>query len=222
MKIITPSQCRAARALLNWGQPELGQRCSIHKQTISNFESERSTPSKGTLEKIIDVFELAGVEFIKGGARERDHVTTLTGRDGFSAFLDDVYQTATQNGSKKTPCEIYLSNVIHDNWIKWMGAEKWKKHIKRMTDNKDIMDVRIIVKEGDNNFPAESYSQYKWFPAPLFNDKSFYSYHDKLAFLNFEKDDVKITIMRQFEFAEGYRTLFEIAWNQAKTPPKFS
>jgi hypothetical protein len=56
-------------------------------------------------------------------------------------------------------------------------------------------------------------------PKELFNDKSFYSYHDRLAFINFKEDDVEITIIRQMAFAEGYRTLFQIAWdNFAITP----
>ena len=79
--------------------------------------------------------------------------------------------------------------------------------------------MRIIVQEGDWNFPAKSYSQYKWFPEASFNDKSFYSYHDKLAFLNFKEDDVEIVIMRQPEFAEGYRTMFRICWDNFATAP---
>ena len=48
-------------ALLNWSQPELAERCSIHVQTISNFEKESSTPSKNTLSKISITFDMAGV-----------------------------------------------------------------------------------------------------------------------------------------------------------------
>lgn len=62
MQIITPAQCRAARALLNWSQPELAERCDIHVQTISNFEKESFTPSKTTLGKIISVLGVAGIE----------------------------------------------------------------------------------------------------------------------------------------------------------------
>ena len=90
---------------------------------------------------------------------------------------------------------------------------------KPMAENKDIMDVRIIVRENDWDFPASAYSQYKWVPAKMFNDKSFYSYHDKLAFLNFKGDDVEIMIIRHPDFAEGYRNLFRISWDQVATFP---
>jgi hypothetical protein len=101
-----------------------------------------------------------------------------------------------------------------------MGPEKWKKHVERMIKIKDKFDIRIIVKENDEFFPASAYSKYRWFPASLFNDRTFYSYHEKLAFLNFREHDVDITIMRQPEFAAGYRTLFKIAWDHVAREPK--
>ena len=82
-----------------------------------------------------------------------------------------------------------------------------------MTKDKNIMDVRIITKEGDYNKPASDYAQYKWMPEEKFNDRSFCSYHDKLAFLNFTENDIEISIMRQSQFADGYRSLFLIAWD---------
>lgn len=218
-KMITPKQCRAARALLNWSQPQLAQKCGIHVQTISNFEHETGTPTQRTLNKIVHILTLNGIEFIEDGVREVRNLTILTGTEGFQTFLDDVYQTALLNGTKNNPCKIYLSNVTHSNWIKWAGPEKWQQHVYRMTKDKDIMDVRIIVREKDYHFPADAYAQYKWFPKHLFNDKSFYAYHDKLAFLDFQPDSLQVTIIRHSEFAEGYRTLFGIAWDHvAKTP----
>ncbi|MEL6720789.1 MAG: hypothetical protein AAFP82_18950 [Bacteroidota bacterium] len=94
-------------------------------------------------------------------------------------------------------------------------------HTQRMIASKERMDVKILVKENDWNFPAHAYAQYKWITENQFNDRSFYSYHDKLAFLNFQPDGVNITIMRQVEFAEGYRTLFHNTWEYvAKSPPR--
>lgn len=221
MRFITPAQCRAARAILDWSQPDLAKECDIHVQTISGFESGNNTPTKRTLETITLCFEEAGIEFMEGdGLRRRlSEITRLTGAGGFETFLDDVYNTSIQNGKPDSRSEVFLSNVKHGNWIKWMGEEKWAKHVKRMTESKELLDVRIIVEDGDRNFPAKAYSQYKWFPKVLFNDKSFYSYSDKLAFLNFQKEEVEILIMRQKEFAEGYRNLFRLVWDYvAKTP----
>lgn len=218
--MITPKQSRAARALLNWSQPDLAQKCGIHVQTISNFEHETSTPTQRTLSKIARILELNGIEFIENGVREVHNLTILNGAEGFQTFLDDVYQTAIIYGTDKKPCEIYLSNVTHSNWIKWAGETKWTQHVQRMIKDKKVMDIRIIVQENDFHFPAGAYAQYRWFPKRFFNDKSFYAYHDKLAFLDFQPDNVHITIMRNADFAEGYRTLFSIAWDHVAQIPE--
>jgi transcriptional regulator with XRE-family HTH domain len=218
---ITPAQCRAARALLNWSQPHLAEQAGIHVQTISTFEQANSSPSQKTLNCIQNALKQAGIEFQgdTGVKLQSNTVIKLTGPEGFSDFLDDVYETAVTYGTKEKPVQVYLSNVVHENWIKWMGPQKWKNHTDRMTKNKDVMDVRIIVREGDYNFPAIDYSQYKWFSSDVFNDKSFYSYHDKLAFLHFKENDVEILIMKNAEFAEGYRTLFTMAWDKGAMIP---
>jgi transcriptional regulator with XRE-family HTH domain len=218
---ITTAQIRGARGILNWSQQDLAQRTGISATSIGSIEIGQTTPRHNTLETIRTTFERNGIEFLglEGVRVQSNYVTRLTGSDGFSAFLDDVYQTAIAHGTPEKPTEVFLSNVLHENWIKWMGPDKWKNHTRRMTESKDVMDVRIIVKYGDWNFPAQAYSQYKWFPQEMFSDKSFYSYHDKLAFLNFTDGNVEIMIIKQPEFAEGYRNLFRIAWDHVAIEP---
>ncbi len=220
---ITTAQIRGARGILNWSQQDLAQRTGISATSIGSIENGQTTPRESTVATIRKTLENAGIEFIglDGVKVQSDHIRTLRGEDGFSEFLDDVYNTAIQYGTEKTPVQVFLSNVVHENWVKAMGPERWENHTKRMTEKKNVMDVRIIVKEGDWNFPAKAYSQYKWFPKELFNDKSFYSYHDRLAFLNFKNDDLEVIIIKQPAFAEGYKTLFLIAWEHfAITPPQ--
>jgi transcriptional regulator with XRE-family HTH domain len=220
--MITTAQIRGARGILNWSQGDLSDKTDISATSIGSIENGLTQPRESTLAVIQKAFEDAGIEFLglEGIRFRTSYVQNFSGVQGFSDFLDDVFQTAIIEGTKEKPTKIYLSNVVHENWIKWMGKDKWANHTKRMTEHKDVMDVRIIVKEGDNNFPAASYSQYKWFPEELFNDKSFYSYHDKLAFINFFEDDVQITVIQQSAFSEGYRTLFDIAWDKVAMMPK--
>lgn len=220
--MITTAQIRGARGILNWSQGDLSDRTDISATSIGSIENGLTQPRESTLAVIQKTFEEAGIEFLglEGIRFRTSYVQNFSGSEGFSDFLDDVFQSAIINGTKAEPTKIYLSNVVHENWIKWMGKDRWANHTKRMTEHKDIMDVRIIVKEGDTNFPASSYAQYKWFPEDLFNDKSFYSYHDKLAFINFFEDDVQITVIQQAAFAEGYRTLFDIAWDKVAMSPK--
>jgi transcriptional regulator with XRE-family HTH domain len=63
---MTPSQCRAARALLNWTQQQIANVARVSVVTIRNFENEKSTPQRATLDVIQRAFESAGVEFTNG------------------------------------------------------------------------------------------------------------------------------------------------------------
>lgn len=62
---ITPPQCRAARALLNWSQNQLEEAARVAKKTIADFEREARTPYPRTLSAIRTALETAGVEFIE-------------------------------------------------------------------------------------------------------------------------------------------------------------
>ena len=111
--IITPKQCSAARALADLSQPALAERCGVHVQTISKFEQNNGSPAQKTIRKISNALTLCGLEFIDGGVREAEGHIVLHGKDGFRMFLDDVYQTALDYGSTKSPCKIYVANAVH-------------------------------------------------------------------------------------------------------------
>jgi transcriptional regulator with XRE-family HTH domain len=53
---LSPAQCRAARALLNWPQEDLVARAKITKKTIADFERGATTPRPHTLAQITAAF----------------------------------------------------------------------------------------------------------------------------------------------------------------------
>lgn len=60
---ITPEQCRAARALLNWSQPDLAKTANVGQSTITRFECGARTPRASNLAAIQGALEAAGVVF---------------------------------------------------------------------------------------------------------------------------------------------------------------
>ena len=62
--MITPAQCRAARALLKWTQKDLARESEVNEVTIRNFEIEKTMPMKGTILLLKVTLEDAGIEFI--------------------------------------------------------------------------------------------------------------------------------------------------------------
>ncbi len=72
--MMTPSQCRAARALVGMSQDELATRSGVAKRTIASFESDTRQPYPRTVDALRTALEAAGVEFIAengGGAGVR-------------------------------------------------------------------------------------------------------------------------------------------------------
>jgi transcriptional regulator with XRE-family HTH domain len=63
---LSPAQCRAARALLNWSQDQLVRHSNITKKTIADFERGATTPRRQTLDQILAAFDTAGIEFLNG------------------------------------------------------------------------------------------------------------------------------------------------------------
>lgn len=62
---MTSAQIRAARGMLNWTVRQLAEAAGVHRNTITNAETERYDDPR-SLEAIRAALEGAGVEFING------------------------------------------------------------------------------------------------------------------------------------------------------------
>jgi hypothetical protein len=72
--MLLPSQCRAARALLDWSQQTLADAAGVGVVTIRQLEAATHSPRRATLEVVKRCLETAGIEFIEkngGGAGVR-------------------------------------------------------------------------------------------------------------------------------------------------------
>ncbi len=81
--MITASQSRAARGLLDWTQQELADAARVGVATVRLFESEATETRHSTLTVLRLAFERAGVEFIEqngGGPGVRQRKRTSKSR----------------------------------------------------------------------------------------------------------------------------------------------
>ena len=63
--MISASQCRAARGLLDWSQQELADRAKVGIVTVRQLEAGAHQPRRATLDVVRRCLEAAGVEFIE-------------------------------------------------------------------------------------------------------------------------------------------------------------
>lgn len=62
---ISPAQCRAARALLDWPRERLAEASGIHLRTIVDFENGTRLARSSTLSALTGALEAAGVTLLR-------------------------------------------------------------------------------------------------------------------------------------------------------------
>jgi transcriptional regulator with XRE-family HTH domain len=147
--MLSPAQCRAARALLNWPQDQLEAQSKVAKKTIADFErGTRGRLQAKSEEAISAAFKQAGIELIAqngggDGVRFKRPVprfvqivrrTNVEGQ-GWIAFAAD-YKGARRTGFvqhaalevldpyMKDPAEAFDLNRVQ---ILECAAEKWDR-----------------------------------------------------------------------------------------------
>lgn len=212
--MITTAQIRGARGILNWSQGDLSERTDISATSIGSIENGLTQPRESTLAIIQKAFEDAGIEFLPNdGLRKKSgQINFFRGEDGFSDFYDDIYQTALALQGEAT---FLVNNVDETVFMKW-GKDIFQPHSERMKKLEGIT-YKILVQEGDTNFAASSYAEYKWLPKEFFSTVPFYVYGDKLAIILFEVEPTVLV----FEYplvSEAYRKQFEAMWEISQAP----
>ncbi|HEU0118284.1 MAG TPA: helix-turn-helix transcriptional regulator, partial [Alphaproteobacteria bacterium] len=183
--MVTGRQIRAARGLLKWSAISLAEKAGLTRETINKIEEETVQPREGTLADIVRVFDESGVEFTENsGVRLKPQgVEVLIGSTGLQQFFNGVYEHVRAHGG------TIMQLGIDENLFWAMGEEFSEFHRKRMTQLvKERGDIKVlaIVCEGDTNFIASDYNQYRWISREMFAPVPFYIYGERLAIMDFQ------------------------------------
>lgn len=91
--ILTPAQCRGARAMLGWTQTRLAEAAGVAKATLVDFERDARSPMTQNLAAIRRAIEAAGLVLIEadGGGRGI-RFSTPDAEDASSSEGDDADQ----------------------------------------------------------------------------------------------------------------------------------
>ena len=216
--MLTGKQIRAARVLLDWDTETFAERTGYRRETIIAIEKGYAQPRTSTMAKITQTLIDAGIEFLdNSGVRFKiENFGVLENMNGFQKFSDMVIEHASTYGGN-----ICVSGVDEKLFEKYLVSSD--NHLARMTNiakqRKDF-SMRILVKEGDYHFPAETYASYRWMPKEYFSSVPFYVFGDTLALISFESNPAPLVfLVRSGHFAEAYRQSFNFVWNHSKDPP---
>lgn len=207
MDLISPEQCRAARALLNWSQPELAEKCGMHPQTISSFESNGGSPTARTLDTIITVFENAGIDFgINSGVSLSPNKILIT--YDYCNILQDVLTTLKEG-------DELLFHCADD-----------RRSPPEVNDKLDSIHKKGIIMRNticEGNTFVRSDSLYRWLPKDYFARCEVSAiYADKYVINtggNYDETAQFVTIKNK-SLAETKRRQFEYWWKNGKEVPK--
>ncbi len=211
MEYLTPAQCRAARALLGWSQPDLARRCGMHVQTISAFENETGTPTRRTLGKITDTLEHGGVEFLpnEGVGRKSNPITVLKGENAFEELLDDIFYTLQEHKG-----EVWISAPREPSSKEVERRELVVQHIERL--KKHNIQERLLFKEGETDILAPK-EWYRWQPKNFSSKNLFYLYSNKAAFVK-QENASEVIIIEHEMYVQALKDLYDFTWKNAIIP----
>ncbi len=214
---ITAQQLRSARAFLDVSRNDVSAMTKVGVQTIADLENGKTdSPRISTLDTLRLYYEANGLEFSEDGGIRPHGLRSkhLKGTDGFRELMDDVYNQASTVGGK-----IRLWNAKPSNWTKWLGQDWYAAHTERMQVVLPNISFNVTCREGDTNFIGGKHAEYRWVPEKIFNEQSIYCFGDRIAFMNFEENSVNIYVLYNKSFADSFRLLFDLVWDEITIMP---
>jgi transcriptional regulator with XRE-family HTH domain len=213
--MITGRQIRAARSLLDWTAADLAEKAGLTRETVSRIEVDTVQAREGSLEKLLKVFDVYRIEFIdnQGVRFKANDIEVFEGVERFHDFTEFVYEHLLRNGG-----EVCVSAVDENLFRKYRkDVELYRKRMQELVARGDVT-VRVLATE---SIFTSAWAQFKWQPEQSSVPTSFYAFGECLALISFAHEPPPyVVLLKSGPFAEAYRHAFNIAWANAKEPPK--
>ena len=210
--MITLSQIKAARTLLQWTQSDLARVSGMSFAAVAKMERGVGVPRPTTMAAIRGAFEKFGIEFIEDHGvdlrPEKFNVRILHGDQGLFDVWDDYEKTlGAMNGG-----ELLLSNLDHV-----LMYRRFKEKLEALVLRRPALNIKLrgLVKEGDpiRVWPNE---EFRAIPGKIFSGLTpVYMYRDKTALINF-KDSLRVVLIDNKSITDAFRQQFEHFWKIGK------
>jgi DNA-binding XRE family transcriptional regulator len=210
--VITPSQIRAARALIGWTQSGLAQAAGVSRSTIAAIEKETGdvNPTLEIFEKIRTVFEENQVEFLtQHGVRLRNPVIYEDDLPGANRrLLEDIYNVSSRFKFNTGVSDILIYGLREEDAQRSVG-DYLAEHVERL--KVDGLREKILCGPDTRTFvgPRSSYRRLSELDSSI---SPVHIYGDKIAIVHWRPKEFVIS-MESRPFANAVRAMFYELWN---------
>jgi transcriptional regulator with XRE-family HTH domain len=160
---MSPEQCRAARAWLNWTQQDLARRAKVSLSTVQGFEKGETKPIPATTHAMRLALEAHGIEFIEYGIRLSQTVRQRNRRTEL-IHISDMHTSMSQAEFEKIATMILkehnkpmssheLYNAFYEKGYRLAGSKPRKNFFVKVSraKNNGVLcndpDLRLKAKE---------------------------------------------------------------------------
>ena len=209
--MITINQIRAARALLNWTQKTLAQKCGLSLRALNSIERGLVVPRLDNLLAIQGTLEKAGIEFQEAdGVRRRTERLDILKFEGAACVEQHLLDIMRE---MRGPGEVLMSLGSEEKFAKQRAAvlDEYFQHLARHR----LME-RGLVAKGDAYVIGRP-KDYRWIRPEAFNKVAYVVYGANVAFFIPGRPHRTI-IIRNPSMTDMFRRQFEDNWARAEIP----
>lgn len=217
MLIISGSQIRGARGLLNWSQDDLAEVSKVSRRTVQQLESDFPGRSNN-LKKIHQTLADHGIEFLQGaGVKLRSKgFLDFTGPESCDDFFNHVQNTLKERGG-----DLICMIAELDMLTKVCGSSGLT-NIQRLEQIQKIAGVKCLIDETVKpSFTAPSFEVRTLPDEPTIIPISVFAFGNQWvgAFLDDNKAHFTFVIFNKAILAHRCQDYFLPRWNDARSLP---